>query len=192
MSSPIYMDQRDCSPCVHIINFILLYRISLDIHGNLKRNSPALLKYWLGVPLLSWPTSTQALFLQAGCLVLTQNEIHLHYICLSSLLGCIDFINQACIFPQTEDLMGLWEFWEETDLEAEPTWPSWLGNDSKLWSFFTASCGDKHKWLSSYCFIWSNPSFANVDKIICSVEQSGLRVMRGYCSLNTLWSEMIE
>lgn len=41
--------------------------------------------------------------------------------------------------------MGLWEFWEETDLEAEPTWPSWLGNDSKLWSFFTASCGDKHK-----------------------------------------------
>lgn len=125
-------------------------------------------------------------------LVLTQNAIHLHYIFFSSLLGCIYFINQACIFPQTEDLMGLWEFWEETDLEAEPTWPSWLGNDSKLWSFFTASCGDKHKWLSSYCFNWSNTSFANVDKIICSVEQSGLRVMRGYCSLNTLWLVMIE
>lgn len=74
------------------------------------------------------------------------------------------------------------ELWEETDLEAEPTWPSWPGNDSKLWSFFTASCGDKHKWLSSYCFKRSNTSFVNVDKIICSVERSGLRVMGGYCS----------
>lgn len=82
------------------------------------------------------------------------------------------------------------ELWEETDLEAEPTWPSWPGNDSKLWSFFTASCGDKHKWLSSYCFKRSNTSFVNVDKITCSVERSGLWVMGGYCSQNTWWSEM--
>lgn len=71
------------------------------------------------------------------------------------------------------------DFWEGTDLEAEPTWPSWLGNDSKLWSFFTASCGDKYKWLSSYCFQEEQCTNICGGKIIWSAS----RVFHSYCSL---------
>lgn len=123
------------------------------------------------------------------CFDTRKQQIYIRFV-LAACWGVSMLLSGACVlFPQTQPLQDLMEseFGEETDLEAEPTWPSWLGNDSKLWSFFTASCRDKHKWLSSYCFKRSNTSFANVDKIICSIEHSGLR---GFCSLNTLCSQM--
>lgn len=120
-------------------------------------------------------------FLKAGCLTLQSNRFTLY---LFGSQSCCSEVMRQGLYPPWDRVSG-WSlsFWEETDLEAEPTWPSWPGNDSKLWSFFTASCRDKHKWLSSYCFDRSNTSFVNVYKIICSTAQSGSRVVRVHCSL---------